>query len=303
VTNPEDSVIGDIDELIDAALAVGPVDDYEADRYVKCDLCGEDWHGTPDGGCPGAWGDDDAKAAFQRRATGYLDMVQGVRLSQSVPPLRGPTGTPFDPAGWLDDTALAAAGWVDIGHLEELVERPASSGYTLAELERLRAGVWHGHRQQGMQWTHRLRFWALAVAYGHGGGHQLQLAEMDRVQVQEATISSWGGDLSATLRCTVAAPADITWTRCPDPAVAAPLAEVTPDRLNVELFGPSGWQHLGYAPGDGMQLECAVVWPPGHRRDPWTYSERWTVEFEVTIDAPADNIVDRLLNPPERRTR
>ena len=117
-------MIGDIDALIDAALAVGPVDDYDADRYVKCELCGHDWHGTPAAPfvgvrkCPGAWADDDAKAAYLRRPapTRYVDQVQGVRLS---------TTTPFQPDGMVDDRALAAAGFHDLATSRSV--RPAAA--------------------------------------------------------------------------------------------------------------------------------------------------------------------------------
>lgn len=57
--NPEDSVIAridelDIDALVDEQLAGGPVDDYNVDRYDRCRICKQGWHGLPnDVGCPG----------------------------------------------------------------------------------------------------------------------------------------------------------------------------------------------------------------------------------------------------------
>ena len=53
--NPEQAVIDVIDELVDESLAPGPVDDYSVNRYDRCDLCRNDWHGLPSGGCPGAY--------------------------------------------------------------------------------------------------------------------------------------------------------------------------------------------------------------------------------------------------------
>ena len=42
-----DGIVDRIDELVDAQLAVGPVDDYHADRYDRCPHCGRHWHGIP----------------------------------------------------------------------------------------------------------------------------------------------------------------------------------------------------------------------------------------------------------------
>lgn len=57
--NPEQHAIDLIDELMAQGLdAHGvPLDDYKRDRYVKCELCHQDWHGTPHSynGCPGAY--------------------------------------------------------------------------------------------------------------------------------------------------------------------------------------------------------------------------------------------------------
>lgn len=52
--NPEDAVIDAIDALVDEQLAGGPVDDYSVDRYDRCRICKQGWHGLPnDVGCPG----------------------------------------------------------------------------------------------------------------------------------------------------------------------------------------------------------------------------------------------------------
>lgn len=42
-------------DMIDAALATGPVDDYTVDRYPRCPYCGHQWHGMrcDDCGCKG----------------------------------------------------------------------------------------------------------------------------------------------------------------------------------------------------------------------------------------------------------
>jgi hypothetical protein len=42
-----DTLIDDIDRLVDDQLAAGPVDDYNVNRYDKCWHCGRDWHGMP----------------------------------------------------------------------------------------------------------------------------------------------------------------------------------------------------------------------------------------------------------------
>lgn len=56
--NPEQHVMDEIDELINAGLDDNgvPLDDYNADRYVECELCQAHWHGLPKAsGCPGAY--------------------------------------------------------------------------------------------------------------------------------------------------------------------------------------------------------------------------------------------------------
>jgi len=40
-------IVDRIDELVDASLSVGPVDDYNADRYDRCPHCSRHWHGLP----------------------------------------------------------------------------------------------------------------------------------------------------------------------------------------------------------------------------------------------------------------
>lgn len=40
-------IVDEIDALVDAQLAGGPVDDYNADRYDKCPHCDRNWHGLP----------------------------------------------------------------------------------------------------------------------------------------------------------------------------------------------------------------------------------------------------------------
>lgn len=38
-------IVDQIDELVDASLESGPVDDYNADRYDRCPHCHRHWHG------------------------------------------------------------------------------------------------------------------------------------------------------------------------------------------------------------------------------------------------------------------
>ena len=52
VLNPEDQVLDDIDLLVNDQVRPGPQDDYNVDRYPKCEACGHDWHGLDCvGGC------------------------------------------------------------------------------------------------------------------------------------------------------------------------------------------------------------------------------------------------------------
>lgn len=42
-----DTLLEDIDSLIDESLAIGPVDDYQVNRYPRCPHCNRNWHGLP----------------------------------------------------------------------------------------------------------------------------------------------------------------------------------------------------------------------------------------------------------------
>jgi hypothetical protein len=75
--NPEDRIIDRIDQLVNEQLAPGPLDDYNADRYVKCTRCGSDWHGLPESGCPGSDVEGPVKPAV------YVDQVESVRYTLS----------------------------------------------------------------------------------------------------------------------------------------------------------------------------------------------------------------------------
>jgi hypothetical protein len=82
--NPEKPVIDDIDELIASECDEDgvPLDDY--DRYDRCELCHQDWHGLPYAGCPGAYGDPKSYSE-QSRQQPYIGYVtteyQGVLCS------------------------------------------------------------------------------------------------------------------------------------------------------------------------------------------------------------------------------
>jgi hypothetical protein len=71
--NHEKPVLDEIDALIAQGLDEHgvPLDDYSKDRYVKCELCQRDWHGTVnDTGCPGAYATaqqaDDWRARYSK---------------------------------------------------------------------------------------------------------------------------------------------------------------------------------------------------------------------------------------------
>jgi hypothetical protein len=69
--NSERKVIDEIDQLVNESLAAPITDDYSVNRYERCELCRNDWHGLPtmddylDRSCPGAWASDEAKAAWR----------------------------------------------------------------------------------------------------------------------------------------------------------------------------------------------------------------------------------------------
>ena len=63
-TNPEQHVLDEINALIDHQLATGWVDNYDADRYPKCNGCRHDWHGARCQFC----GTNDSQSARRRAA-------------------------------------------------------------------------------------------------------------------------------------------------------------------------------------------------------------------------------------------
>ena len=75
VDNPEDSVINNIDALVDESLSHGPLDDYSRNalsrlddgvvRAERCGVCRGPWHGLANSyGCPSEFGSDDEIAAY-----------------------------------------------------------------------------------------------------------------------------------------------------------------------------------------------------------------------------------------------
>lgn len=67
--NPEQHVMDEIDELINAGLDDNgvPLDDYNVDRYVECELCQAHWHGLPKAsGCPGAYATPEQRDAYSK---------------------------------------------------------------------------------------------------------------------------------------------------------------------------------------------------------------------------------------------
>ena len=75
--HPENSVIADIDALIDEQLKAGPHDDYNADYYPKCSLCHHDWHGIAcNFGCCSC-----TSSKGEVAATRYVDQIESIRYS------------------------------------------------------------------------------------------------------------------------------------------------------------------------------------------------------------------------------
>lgn len=104
--NPEQSVVSEIDRLVDQSLAQPIVDDYSVNRYESCELCGNDWHGLPayveeeQRSCPGAWASDEAKALWRT----MFQRPQRVKKSKLVPTTR---------AGRWTITRSAMSGIID----------------------------------------------------------------------------------------------------------------------------------------------------------------------------------------------
>lgn len=78
---PEQPVLDEIDELMAQACDEHgvPLDDYSKDRYVKCELCQQDWHGTLSRmGCPGAYATSDQRKTWvgkRCRTDNYIGIV------------------------------------------------------------------------------------------------------------------------------------------------------------------------------------------------------------------------------------
>ena len=118
MTNPEDQVIADINDL-EAS------EEPQAADFVCCSLCYDEWHGLPlsGSGCPGEWASSEARATFRAQADARIVALKeskGDGLSyaecqdvyESVPP-RLP---------WIVDPQFFAGHWVILGTLDGPVE-------------------------------------------------------------------------------------------------------------------------------------------------------------------------------------
>lgn len=68
---PEQRVLDQIDELVDESLGPGPRDDFNVDRYPRCDHCDHGWHGLGCVKCDCA-GSEGERASLEQRKT-YFD--------------------------------------------------------------------------------------------------------------------------------------------------------------------------------------------------------------------------------------
>jgi hypothetical protein len=95
MTNAEQNVldaidqleVDEIDDLVDWQLgnyANRSGYDYDVNQ-VACDLCGDDWHGLPEYGCPGAAASDEQRQEYLGRPGRhhgvFVDQVESVRIS------------------------------------------------------------------------------------------------------------------------------------------------------------------------------------------------------------------------------
>jgi hypothetical protein len=68
--------------LVDESLAPGPRDDFNVDRYPRCDRCDHGWHGLGCGKCD-CEGSEGEKPAQDERAT-YFEAERGSRSEQEL---------------------------------------------------------------------------------------------------------------------------------------------------------------------------------------------------------------------------
>lgn len=85
--NQDKDILDDIDALIATELDEHgvPLDDYERDRYPRCELCQGHWHGLPKAsGCPGGNATDAEVEAWRAKAHKGFQEKSMARLAQYV---------------------------------------------------------------------------------------------------------------------------------------------------------------------------------------------------------------------------
>lgn len=138
MTNPEDDVVKDIDQLITDSLTVRQQDDYSRPYAERCEHCGGPWHGQASDwnntgiwrvdrgigeGCPGAYATAEQMAEWEKLKK--VDPIQSVRYTTATSAVSSDIlvsaailydWTPFDAEGLVRED-LAAAGFRVIGHI------------------------------------------------------------------------------------------------------------------------------------------------------------------------------------------
>lgn len=76
MSDPERRVLDDIEELVNEELTYTP-DDYTKnnERYDKCELCQQLWHGLPRGACPGAYATPEQRRRYLERPKGKGEYI------------------------------------------------------------------------------------------------------------------------------------------------------------------------------------------------------------------------------------
>jgi len=298
--NPERDVIDAIDELVNEQLAVGPVDDYNADRYIKC-RCGHDWHGIqcvqcaclssdPDGRGGGAIEaprytprrdisfdivlDEDLQLRWQRNEEHpwaqdpvFRRDPPWMRRSEDSPVRSGGSGGPHQrhACSFGPDGRCVWAGCDN---------RRPRRGYTLADLEAMarvdmRPYAYH-------QWGQRrtVRFWSYEYNTDQWilieGGAEVLRIDWDRH--------------GATVRVRLDPVQEMVINR-EDAGGLVPVAEhpaPRPDMIAMEGATADGFQHLGYLETDDLTIErnteYGQAWGGGDRV---RLQERYEVHLQI----------------------
>ena len=131
--NPEESVIADIDALVDESLSHGPLDDYSRPVLARieggvvsaerCAVCNGQWHGLEiRSGCPSEFGTDEEVANFRARRITHAPKA-------GEPVLLGEHFVNMQYYGVVSDIDVQPTGTIIDGVIRTVPDDPLSRAY------------------------------------------------------------------------------------------------------------------------------------------------------------------------------